>query len=77
MKKNAKKKYTLSLDEALVEAARKSTDNLSETVCGLLRQFVAHREGELTRESLVEYEAASEERRKRLGVFSDSTRGFL
>ena len=77
MKKAQKKKFTLTLDEELVEVARRSTTNLSETVCTLLRQFVDQSEAERVRESLIQYEASSKERRKRLGLFSDSTRKFL
>lgn len=77
MKKVLKKKFTLTLDEDLVEAARRSTDNLSETVCTLLQQFVAECEGQRIKKSLVEYESASEERRQRLGIFGDSARKFL
>lgn len=77
MTRGTKKKYTLSLDADLVESARQATENLSETVCVLLRQFVAHHESERIRESLLEYESSSEERRKRLGMFGDSTRKFL
>ena len=77
MSRRLKKKYTLTLEESLVDSARQSTDNLSETVCELLRQFVSQQESERIHNSLVEYENSSEERRRRLGVFSHSKRKFL
>lgn len=77
MKKANKKKFTLTLDEELVNAVRGATGNLSETVCILLRELIQKQDNEKFISSLVEYEDSAKERRKKIGVFSDSTRKFL
>jgi Arc/MetJ family transcription regulator len=71
-----KKKYTLLLEQTVVEAARGSTSNLSETVTLLLRKLVAEKESEQILRSLQEYDRESRDRRAKHGIFADGHRKF-
>lgn len=72
----AKKKYTLTLDPAVVEQAKAVTDNLSETVTNLLKQMVSEHERSMIRESAKEYNKHMEELRKKIGLFGEDQRKF-
>ena len=73
----AKKPYTLTLDEEVAEKAQELTDNFSGLVTSLLRELVSENERKQVLESISRYDEQSEERRERLGMFSDEHRKFL
>lgn len=73
----AKRKYTLTLDEQIVLEARSKCSNLSSTVSELLRSFIQEQERASIMASLKIYEEDSQERRAKLGLFSDDKRKFM